>query len=138
MHVGLALILLTGIFVKARALEPGADQCGENIRITSANYLTSPGYPASYVPSQRCVWVISAPAPHQRILINFNPHFDLEDRECKTSASALSRWFSPQNSTHPAGKANTLYSARTQHTSCHLADGEESRIRHGFDLQSSG
>lgn len=59
------------------------DQCGGNIRITSANYLTSPGYPASYLPSQRCVWVITAPAPHQRILINFNPHFDLEDRECK-------------------------------------------------------
>lgn len=37
----------------------------------------------SYPPSQRCMWVISAPGPHQRILINFNPHFDLEDRECK-------------------------------------------------------
>uniref|UniRef100_A0AAQ5YKQ2 Neuropilin n=1 Tax=Amphiprion ocellaris TaxID=80972 RepID=A0AAQ5YKQ2_AMPOC len=54
-----------------------------NIRISTANYLTSPGYPMSYPPSQRCVWVISAPGPHQRILINFNPHFDLEDRECK-------------------------------------------------------
>uniref|UniRef100_A0A8C7J5W9 Neuropilin n=1 Tax=Oncorhynchus kisutch TaxID=8019 RepID=A0A8C7J5W9_ONCKI len=52
-------------------------------RITNANYLTSPGYPASYLPSQKCVWVITAPGPHQRILINFNPHFDLEDRECK-------------------------------------------------------
>uniref|UniRef100_A0AAY4DJD2 Neuropilin n=1 Tax=Denticeps clupeoides TaxID=299321 RepID=A0AAY4DJD2_9TELE len=48
-----------------------------------ANYLTSPGYPQSYYPSQKCVWVITAPGPHQRILINFNPHFDLEDRECK-------------------------------------------------------
>uniref|UniRef100_A0A665VDU7 Neuropilin n=1 Tax=Echeneis naucrates TaxID=173247 RepID=A0A665VDU7_ECHNA len=54
-----------------------------NIRISNANYLTSPGYPMSYPSSQRCVWVISAPGPHQRILINFNPHFDLEDRECK-------------------------------------------------------
>uniref|UniRef100_A0A3B5ATH7 Neuropilin n=1 Tax=Stegastes partitus TaxID=144197 RepID=A0A3B5ATH7_9TELE len=53
------------------------------IPISTANYLTSPGYPMSYPPSQRCVWVISAPGPHQRILINFNPHFDLEDRECK-------------------------------------------------------
>uniref|UniRef100_A0AAX7V9B6 Neuropilin n=1 Tax=Astatotilapia calliptera TaxID=8154 RepID=A0AAX7V9B6_ASTCA len=52
-------------------------------KISTANYLTSPGYPTSYPPSQRCVWVISAPGPHQRILINFNPHFDLEDRECK-------------------------------------------------------
>uniref|UniRef100_A0A8C5N751 Neuropilin n=1 Tax=Gouania willdenowi TaxID=441366 RepID=A0A8C5N751_GOUWI len=62
---------------------PSADKCGGNIRISTANYLTSPGYPMSYLPSQRCVWVISAPGPHQRILINFNPHFDLEDRECK-------------------------------------------------------
>ncbi|KAK3571587.1 hypothetical protein QTP86_015322 [Hemibagrus guttatus] len=83
MHVGLALILLTGIFVKARAIKPVPDRCGGNIRINSANYLTSPGYPTSYLPSERCVWVITAPAPHQRILINFNPHFDLEDRECK-------------------------------------------------------
>uniref|UniRef100_A0A8C5FD64 Neuropilin n=1 Tax=Gadus morhua TaxID=8049 RepID=A0A8C5FD64_GADMO len=60
-----------------------ADKCGDNIRITKANYLTSPGYPASYSPSHKCVWVITAPGPHQRILINFNPHFDLEDRECK-------------------------------------------------------
>uniref|UniRef100_A0A4W5QCW9 Neuropilin n=1 Tax=Hucho hucho TaxID=62062 RepID=A0A4W5QCW9_9TELE len=60
-----------------------ADKCGDNIRISNANYLTSPGYPASYLPSQKCVWVITAPGPHQRILINFNPHFDLEDRECK-------------------------------------------------------
>uniref|UniRef100_A0A8C5FS97 Neuropilin n=1 Tax=Gadus morhua TaxID=8049 RepID=A0A8C5FS97_GADMO len=59
------------------------DKCGDNIRITKANYLTSPGYPASYSPSHKCVWVITAPGPHQRILINFNPHFDLEDRECK-------------------------------------------------------
>uniref|UniRef100_A0A665VE01 Neuropilin n=1 Tax=Echeneis naucrates TaxID=173247 RepID=A0A665VE01_ECHNA len=58
-------------------------KCGGNIRISNANYLTSPGYPMSYPSSQRCVWVISAPGPHQRILINFNPHFDLEDRECK-------------------------------------------------------
>lgn len=62
---------------------PPADKCGGNIRISSASYLTSPGYPLSYAPSQRCTWVISAPGPHQRILINFNPHFDLEDRECK-------------------------------------------------------
>lgn len=59
------------------------DKCGGNVRISSPNYLTSPGYPMSYPPSQRCTWVISAPDPHQRILINFNPHFDLEDRECK-------------------------------------------------------
>ncbi|MBN3311685.1 NRP1A protein, partial [Atractosteus spatula] len=59
------------------------NKCGDNIKITSPNYLTSPGYPNSYHPYQNCVWVIQAPEPYQRILINFNPHFDLEDRECK-------------------------------------------------------
>uniref|UniRef100_A0A674BLB2 Neuropilin n=1 Tax=Salmo trutta TaxID=8032 RepID=A0A674BLB2_SALTR len=60
-----------------------ADKCGDNIEITNADYLTSTGYPTSYPPSQQCMWVISAPEPGQKILINFNPHFDLEDRECK-------------------------------------------------------
>uniref|UniRef100_H2LIV8 Neuropilin n=1 Tax=Oryzias latipes TaxID=8090 RepID=H2LIV8_ORYLA len=60
-----------------------SDKCGGNIRISSASYLTSPGYPSSYPASQRCTWVITAPGPHLRIFINFNPHFDLEDRECK-------------------------------------------------------
>uniref|UniRef100_A0AAR2KT71 Neuropilin n=1 Tax=Pygocentrus nattereri TaxID=42514 RepID=A0AAR2KT71_PYGNA len=78
---GLALVLLPGVLVIVRAFKN--DKCGENIRITSANYLTSPGYPLSYYPSQKCVWVITAPGAHQRILINFNPHFDLEDRDCK-------------------------------------------------------
>ncbi|XP_071026593.1 neuropilin-1a isoform X1 [Oncorhynchus clarkii lewisi] len=81
MHCGLVLFLLLGIFFVAKAFKN--DKCGDNIRITNANYLTSPGYPTSYLPSQKCVWVITAPGPHQRILINFNPHFDLEDRECK-------------------------------------------------------
>uniref|UniRef100_A0A7N6B4B9 Neuropilin n=1 Tax=Anabas testudineus TaxID=64144 RepID=A0A7N6B4B9_ANATE len=81
MHCGLAFILFMEIFSVVKAFKN--DKCGGNIRISTANYLTSPGYPMSYPPSQRCVWVISAPGPHQRILINFNPHFDLEDRECK-------------------------------------------------------
>ncbi|KAG7266579.1 hypothetical protein CRUP_032104 [Coryphaenoides rupestris] len=81
MYCGLDFVLLLGILLAVKAYKN--DKCGDTIRITNANYLTSPGYPASYLPSQRCVWVITAPGPHQRILINFNPHFDLEDRECK-------------------------------------------------------
>ncbi|XP_066573752.1 neuropilin-1a isoform X2 [Amia ocellicauda] len=80
-HCGLVLHLFIGIFLSARALK--GDKCGDNIKITVPNYLTSPGYPNSYYPYQNCVWVIQAPEPYQRILINFNPHFDLEDRECK-------------------------------------------------------
>uniref|UniRef100_A0A665XF70 Neuropilin n=1 Tax=Echeneis naucrates TaxID=173247 RepID=A0A665XF70_ECHNA len=60
-----------------------ANICGGNIEIDVPDYLTSPGYPGAYPPSQQCVWVITAPEPGQKILINFNPHFDLEDRDCK-------------------------------------------------------
>ncbi|XP_069067337.1 neuropilin-1 isoform X2 [Pleurodeles waltl] len=65
---------------------PGArsnDKCGKNIRIASPGYLTSPNYPHSYHASLKCEWLIQAPDPDEKILINFNPHFDLEDRECK-------------------------------------------------------
>ncbi|KAI5610199.1 neuropilin 1b precursor, partial [Silurus asotus] len=56
--------------------------CGGNITVTSAGYVMSPGYPSGYPISQQCVWLISAPDPHQQILINFNPHFELESRDC--------------------------------------------------------
>ncbi|OCT55460.1 hypothetical protein XELAEV_18001972mg [Xenopus laevis] len=65
------------------SLSFNADKCGDTIKITSPSYLTSAGYPHSYPPSQRCEWLIQAPEHYQRIMINFNPHFDLEDRECK-------------------------------------------------------
>lgn len=61
----------------------GVDKCGGSIEMHAADYLTSPGYPSAYPPSQQCVWVITAPEAGQKILINFNPHFDLEDRDCK-------------------------------------------------------
>uniref|UniRef100_A0A8C6SGW1 Neuropilin n=1 Tax=Neogobius melanostomus TaxID=47308 RepID=A0A8C6SGW1_9GOBI len=81
MHCGLVLFLFMGVLLAVKASKN--DKCGGNIRISSASYLTSPDYPRSYPSSQKCSWVITAPGPHQRILINFNPHFDLEDRECK-------------------------------------------------------
>uniref|UniRef100_A0A8D0L4D1 Neuropilin n=1 Tax=Sphenodon punctatus TaxID=8508 RepID=A0A8D0L4D1_SPHPU len=68
-------------FTLARALK--SDKCGESIKIVEPGYLTSPGYPNSYHPSQKCEWLIQAPEPYQRIMINFNPHFDLEERDCK-------------------------------------------------------
>lgn len=74
------LLLLLLISVGAASKN---DKCGDTIRVKEAHYLTSPGYPTTYYPSQRCEWIIQAPEKYQRISINFNPHFDLEDRECK-------------------------------------------------------
>ncbi|KAA0718747.1 Neuropilin-1 A5 protein [Triplophysa tibetana] len=65
----------------ARALTESS--CGGKITITSAGYVTSPGYPTGYPVNQQCTWLIEAPEPQQKILINFNPHFDLESRDCK-------------------------------------------------------
>ncbi|KAF7653596.1 hypothetical protein LDENG_00080800 [Lucifuga dentata] len=77
--------LLLFLFIQVLSVAPltQTDKCGDNILINNADYLTSPGYPGAYPPSQHCVWVITAPEPSQKILINFNPHFDLEDRDCK-------------------------------------------------------
>ncbi|KAK5860395.1 hypothetical protein PBY51_021876 [Eleginops maclovinus] len=81
MRSGLLLFLFTQVILVASLTQ--SDKCGANIEIDNADYLTSPGYPSAYPPSQQCVWVITAPEPGQKILINFNPHFDLEDRDCK-------------------------------------------------------
>ncbi|XP_066508407.1 neuropilin-1a-like isoform X2 [Hoplias malabaricus] len=82
MYVSLLLVCGVGLCsVTALTLESGP--CGGNITISSAGYVMSPGYPSAYPLSVHCVWLIRAPDPQQKILINFNPHFDLENRECK-------------------------------------------------------
>ncbi|XP_036941135.1 neuropilin-1a-like isoform X5 [Acanthopagrus latus] len=81
MRCGLLLFLFVQVVSVASLTQ--TDKCGGSIEIHTADYLTSPGYPGAYPPSQQCVWVITAPEPGQKILINFNPHFDLEDRDCK-------------------------------------------------------
>ncbi|XP_073703987.1 neuropilin-1a-like [Garra rufa] len=80
MYWRLLCVTLTGLSV-VRALTESP--CGGKITITSAGYVTSPGYPTGYPVNQQCSWLIQAPDPQQKILINFNPHFDLESRECK-------------------------------------------------------
>uniref|UniRef100_A0AAY5F3U6 Neuropilin n=1 Tax=Electrophorus electricus TaxID=8005 RepID=A0AAY5F3U6_ELEEL len=82
MFEALLLLPLTGLLTVS-ALAQIDSACGRNITIESAGYVTSPGYPSSYPLSQQCAWLIQTPDPQQKILINFNPHFDLENRECK-------------------------------------------------------
>uniref|UniRef100_A0A8C6M041 Neuropilin n=1 Tax=Nothobranchius furzeri TaxID=105023 RepID=A0A8C6M041_NOTFU len=81
MRSGFLLFLYTQVILVSSLTQ--TDKCGGSIVIHTADYLTSPGYPGAYPPSQLCMWVITAPEPGQKILINFNPHFDLEDRDCK-------------------------------------------------------
>ncbi|XP_030631410.1 neuropilin 1b [Chanos chanos] len=75
-------VFLTGLCV-VTVLTAWAGPCGEKIVIFSPGYVTSPGYPSAYPTSVTCEWLIQTPEQDQKILINFNPHFDLEDRECK-------------------------------------------------------
>ncbi|XP_076156201.1 neuropilin-1a-like [Alosa pseudoharengus] len=82
LYLGLANGLVTGLSLTP-SLVPTESMCGGRILISSPGYLTSPWYPSNYPLSEQCDWIVEAPEKGQRILINFNPHFDLEDRECK-------------------------------------------------------
>lgn len=72
-------------FIKSVSFSFAVDKCGGNISLKTdrVNYLTSPGYPLEYLPSQQCIWVIKAPELVQKIRINFNPFFHLEGTGCK-------------------------------------------------------
>ncbi|XP_046903408.1 neuropilin-2b [Hypomesus transpacificus] len=59
------------------------EPCGGHLDASDAGYITSPGYPLEYPPHQNCRWIITAPEPSQRIVLNFNPHFELEKLECR-------------------------------------------------------
>ncbi|XP_049609803.1 neuropilin-2 isoform X1 [Syngnathus scovelli] len=60
-----------------------ASECKGIFDASEAGYITSPGYPLEYPPHQNCQWVITAPEPSQRIVLNFNPHFEIERLDCK-------------------------------------------------------
>uniref|UniRef100_A0A8C6VXR1 Neuropilin n=1 Tax=Nothobranchius furzeri TaxID=105023 RepID=A0A8C6VXR1_NOTFU len=57
--------------------------CGGLLDASKAGYITSPGYPLEYPPHQNCHWIIRAPEPSQRIVLNFNPHFEIERLDCR-------------------------------------------------------
>uniref|UniRef100_A0AAY4CUG3 Neuropilin n=1 Tax=Denticeps clupeoides TaxID=299321 RepID=A0AAY4CUG3_9TELE len=67
------------------SLRPSAagEKCGGVMDASDAGYITTPGYPLEYPPHLNCRWVITAPEPSQRIVLNFNPHFELEKLDCR-------------------------------------------------------
>lgn len=67
------------------------EKCGGQVDATDAGYITSPGYPLEYPPHQNCEWVITAPEPTQRIVLNFNPHFELERLDCRYATTGWER-----------------------------------------------
>uniref|UniRef100_UPI0037E97596 neuropilin-2a isoform X2 n=1 Tax=Semicossyphus pulcher TaxID=241346 RepID=UPI0037E97596 len=75
------LMALCHLALRARGEE--AAECGGVFDASEAGYITSPGYPLEYPPHQNCHWIITAPEPSQRIVLNFNPHFEIERLDCK-------------------------------------------------------
>ncbi|XP_006793725.1 neuropilin-2-like isoform X2 [Neolamprologus brichardi] len=78
---GCILALLLPSAVKAG--EGASEPCGGNLDASDAGYITTPGYPLEYPPHQNCRWVITAPESSQRIVLNFNPHFEIEKLDCR-------------------------------------------------------
>uniref|UniRef100_A0A3Q3B356 Neuropilin n=1 Tax=Kryptolebias marmoratus TaxID=37003 RepID=A0A3Q3B356_KRYMA len=64
-------------------LPAASESCGGHLDASIAGYITTPGYPLEYPPHQNCRWVITAPEPSQRIVLNFNPHFEIEKLDCR-------------------------------------------------------
>uniref|UniRef100_A0A8C3G9Y4 Neuropilin n=1 Tax=Cyclopterus lumpus TaxID=8103 RepID=A0A8C3G9Y4_CYCLU len=65
------------------SLHPVPEPCGGYLDASDAGYITTPGYPLEYPPHQNCRWVITAPESSQRIVLNFNPHFEIEKLDCR-------------------------------------------------------
>uniref|UniRef100_A0A1A7XRK4 Neuropilin n=2 Tax=Iconisemion striatum TaxID=60296 RepID=A0A1A7XRK4_9TELE len=78
--VGFLLLLC---HVARRAGAENGPECGGLLDASKAGYITSPGYPLEYPPHQNCHWIIKAPEPSQRIVLNFNPHFEIERLDCR-------------------------------------------------------
>nr|XP_025037842.1 neuropilin-2-like [Pelodiscus sinensis] len=65
------------------ALGEAVQSCGGRLNSKEAGYITSPGYPQDYPSHQNCEWIIYAPEANQKIILNFNPHFEIEKHDCK-------------------------------------------------------
>ncbi|XP_041821834.1 neuropilin-2a isoform X3 [Chelmon rostratus] len=75
--------LMAMCHLASRVTGEDVPECGGVLDASEAGYITSPGYPLEYPPHQNCHWIITAPEPSQRIVLNFNPHFEIERLDCK-------------------------------------------------------
>ncbi|KAF6721271.1 hypothetical protein FQA47_013260, partial [Oryzias melastigma] len=66
-----------------KASKGAPEPCGGYLDASDAGYITTPGYPHEYPANQNCRWIITAPEPSQRIILNFNPHFEIEKLDCR-------------------------------------------------------
>ncbi|XP_005306110.1 neuropilin-2 isoform X2 [Chrysemys picta bellii] len=76
---GFLALSLAGSGVLGEAVQ----SCGGRLNSKDAGYITSPEYPQDYPSHQNCEWVIYAPEANQKIILNFNPHFEIEKHDCK-------------------------------------------------------
>ncbi|XP_074926085.1 neuropilin-2 isoform X2 [Chelonoidis abingdonii] len=76
---GFVALYLAGSGVLGEAVQ----SCGGRLNSKDAGYITSPDYPQDYPSHQNCEWVIYAPEANQKIILNFNPHFEIEKHDCK-------------------------------------------------------
>ncbi|XP_032802376.2 neuropilin-2-like isoform X1 [Petromyzon marinus] len=52
--------------------------CNWQLSAGEPGYVMSPGYPQDYPAHLMCEWLVQAPQSDQRIILNFNPHFEVE------------------------------------------------------------
>uniref|UniRef100_A0A3P9L388 CUB domain-containing protein n=1 Tax=Oryzias latipes TaxID=8090 RepID=A0A3P9L388_ORYLA len=77
------IAFFVSLFCCSSHLHTEERECGGVLDASKAGYITSPGYPLEYPPHQNCRWIIKAPEQSQRIILNFNPHFEIERLDCK-------------------------------------------------------
>lgn len=71
--------IFLALYFSGHEVRGQADQpCGGRLNSKDAGYITSPGYPQDYPSHQNCEWIVYAPEPNQKIVLNFNPHIKPE------------------------------------------------------------
>uniref|UniRef100_UPI00358F373C neuropilin-1-like n=1 Tax=Myxine glutinosa TaxID=7769 RepID=UPI00358F373C len=79
--IGMSAVTMTKLLFSLMSLTHGLVEgatCGGEIVVKNLGFLTSPGYPSDYPPHESCHWTLRASEPGQRLLLSFDPLFDLD------------------------------------------------------------